>query len=692
MRRIIVANRLVAWLFSLAFIAIVSFVATLQFKEEPNPIYTNISFTNQEIEASRGSIFAMDGQPLSISLPYFRVRIDCKAATDTLFAQEAEPLAKALSSLFKDKKTGDYLSLLKKGRKEGKRYMLLGNRLIDYGEMLQIKEFPLFRFGQNRGGLILEEKNRREKPYGRLAFRTIGYINENGEGVGLEATFNDLLQGKNGIQRVQKLLGGALKPIESENNRPPEDGYNLHTTIDIDIQEVAERAIKEQLVKSDLIEGGTAVVMEVESGAIRAIVNLKKGSRGEYDESYNYALWHSSEPGSIFKLATLAALLEANLVTLDSPIDAGNGKWRYGTYTISDVGRPLGLIDVKEAFANSSNVSFAKLAVANFGTKEREFVDRLATFKIAEPINLDIGKTAATTIYAPGDAMWSKSSLPSMAIGYSVAITPINALTFYNAIANDGKAVKPFFIEKIEREDETLYQHSKEESLYASVCSKQNAATLKEALRGVVEQGTAKSIFDKRYSMGGKTGTARVAIDGKYTDPQGNRKYQASFVGFFPVEKPKYSAIVVIYSAKTKGNFYGGSWSAPVFKTIADNIYAMSRDWTPPLQISKNDTLPTLFAGNNSNIDKLYTLLGKESREATGEWSQLTHQLNEAPLKQIDNRVPNLYSMGLKDALFLAESVGYRVKFEGSGRVVSQTPAPDSLLKKGETLYLKLDN
>ncbi|MFA5713839.1 MAG: penicillin-binding transpeptidase domain-containing protein, partial [Bacteroidales bacterium] len=427
-------------------------------------------------------------------------------------------------------------------------------------------------------------------------------------------------------------------------------------------------------------------------GAIRAIVNLKKGKGGEYDESYNYALWHSSEPGSIFKLATLTALLEGEYINMESKIDAGNGKWQYGRYTISDVGRPLGLINVREAFANSSNVSFAKLAVENFGNREREFVERLSSLKIVEPLDLDIGRTAGTTIYAPGDAMWSKSSLPSMAIGYSVAITPINALTFYNAIANEGKIVYPYFIEKVEREGELLYLQNVEKAPALSICTKKSAATLKDALKSVVEIGTAKSIKDPRYTIGGKTGTARVTIDGKYSDPQGNRKYQASFVGFFPVEEPRYSVIVVIYSGKTKGNFYGGSWSAPVFKSIANNIYAMGSDWHLPIARTNGGEFPPLYPGNNSEIDRLYSLFGKEERQLAHlpEWSQFSEIGEETPLEYSPEALPNLYGMGLKDALFLAESLGYKVQFQGGGRVVSQIPLPGLQLAKGESLFLKL--
>jgi len=348
-----------------------------------------------------------------------------------------------------------------------------------------------------------------------------------------------------------------------------------------------------------VFEGATAIVMEVETGAIRAITNMKKMANGEFDESFNYAIGQATEPGSTFKLATLVALIEDGFVTLDTPVDAGNGKWQYSTKVFTDVTKGgYGLIDVRKAFEKSSNVAFAKLAVEYYSNNEKKYVDRLHNMKIGEKFGLDIMGEGRSIIHSPGDVSWSKLTLPMMAMGYASLLTPLHTLAFYNAIANRGKMMKPFFVERLEKHG-VAEKEFKPQEMSGSICSESTIKAVHEALRGVVEHGTAKSINDPRYKISGKTGTAQIAFDGRYIDSQGYRKHQASFAGFFPSDNPKYTAVVVLYTNKTRANFYGGSWAAPVFKQIADRIYANNPQWSAPVQGKgkRNPDNPAYYVG-----------------------------------------------------------------------------------------------
>ncbi len=675
-------------------LVVIGQIIYLQYFAEIEISDADISYRKEEIEATRGSILAMDGRPLSTSVPYFQIRMDCVVPSDNLIKEELDALARELSSFFGNKSAASYKNEILKARKEGKRYLALGNKLVDYSEMLQIKEFPMFKHGALKGGLITEQKNRRNNPYGRLAYRTIGFINNNGVGAGLEASFNHDLKGTPGYQTVQRMLGGEWIPVIGEKSLSPKDGFDILTTINIDIQEAAESALKEQLSLTDEIEGATAIVMEVKTGAIRAIANMKKGKGGTFDESYNYAIGHATEPGSTFKLATLIALLEDGFVTLDTKVDAGNGKWKYSTASFSDVGNGLGVITVKEAFQKSSNVAFAKLTVDHYSENEKKFVDRIMNLKITEKFNLEINGAAGSVIYTPGDAMWSGVSLPSMAIGYSTMITPLHTLTLYNAIANNGKMMKPYFVENVQKNGVVSKKLGAQE-VSGSICSRKTVELVKQALKGVVEEGTGKIIKDSRYSISGKTGTARIAFDGRYQDASGYRMHQATFAGFFPSDDPKYSAIVVLYSGKTRGNFYGGSWSAPVFKKIADKIYAASPEWNPPVAPDSGTaaTQTPLLAGNGKEIRQILAYLpGADPAIAkNAEWYQRDstgEQLTPASLET--GLVPNVSGMGLKDALYLLENLGYRVRFAGKGKVTGQNPAPGTPLDKNGIVEIQL--
>ncbi len=632
-------------------------IVHLQFFADLPVSSEEISFRTEEIEAVRGSILARDGRSLASSVPYYQIRMDCVFPEETLFNNNIDSLSIALSGFFKDKSAAQYKSDLLSARKKGNRYKAIGNRLVDYSEMMEVRMFPLFRERSNRGGFISEQKNKRNNPYGRLAYRTIGFINSNGVGVGIEGSYDYYLKGIPGKQTVQRLLGGEWMPVNEEETIMPQDGMDVRTTIDIEIQEAAENALRNQLSLSDVFEGATAIVIEVKTGAVRAITNMKKMDNGEFDESFNYAISQATEPGSTFKLATLVALIEDGYVNLETPVDAGNGRWKYSTKEFTDVTKGgYGLIDVRKAFEKSSNVAFAKLAVEYYANNEKKYVDRLHNMKIGEKFNLDIMGEGRSVIHSPGDAMWSKLTLPMMAMGYASLITS------------------------------------------GSICSQSTIKLVHEALRGVVEHGTGKGINDPRYKISGKTGTAQIAFDGRYIDSQGYRKHQASFAGFFPSDDPKYSAIVVLYTNKTRANFYGGSWAAPVFKQISDRIFVNNPQWGEPVKGDGKSTpsYAKVLSGNSEEIKKIAKQIPstKVNFALPGEWVNIEKDSLERvvarELREVADSVPSVLNMGLKDALYLLENKGYRVKFSGKGRVITQNPLPGSGLEKNGIINIEL--
>ena len=649
-------------LFVIAGIAVIARMVYLQYITNEDLRSEVKTFRVEEIEATRGSILACDGRTLSSSVPYYKIRMDCIVPEQSVFDMYKDSLAIALSEFFGDNSADWYKKRMETARATKDRDISLGNRLVDHSELMIIKNFPLFRLGSLKGGFISEQKNKRKNPYGRLAYRTIGFINSNGKGVGIEESFDYYLKGTPGSQVVQKLLKDQWKPVDMDKIIQPKDGYDVQTTIDIDIQEAAEAALKEQLSLSDQFEGATAIVMEVKTGAIRAIANMRKDSNGNFDEVFNYAIGQATEPGSTFKLATLVALIEDGYVTLETPVDAGNGKWPYAGHTISDVtAGGYGQINVIKAFEKSSNVAFAKLAVEYYANNEKKFVDRINNMKLNEKFNLDLKGEARAVIYAPGDKSWSKLTLPLMGIGYATLLTPLHTLAFYNAIANGGKMMKPYFVENIQKNG-VIEKRFEPVELSGSICSKSTLVLVNKALRSVVEEGTAKALNDKRYAISGKTGTARVAFNGAgYTDKEGYKRHQASFAGFFPSENPKYSAIVVLYTGRTRGNFYGGGWAAPVFKKISDKIYVSSPEWISPVE------------GNGSIAGKSRDILA-----------------NLDSFKC--DSIPQVMGLGIRDALYILENQGYKVRFTGKGKVTSQSYIPGNDLDNKGLIYLQLSD
>lgn len=655
-------------------------------------------YRTEIIPPVRGNILAHDGRHLALSMPFYRIRMDCTSASDSVFRSDIRALSRELAALYRDKSAAVYEKNLTRARREGKKYYLINTRDLNFLELEQLRKFPIFRLGQFKGGLIVEQRNRRTNPYGRLAYRTIGYMTESGIGVGIEGSYDQWLKGSPGERTIAREVGGKWIQVNGETYRPAVDGLDIRTTLDIDIQEAAETALRRQLALSDKLEGGTAVVMDVRTGAVRAIANMKKLADGRFDESYNYAIREANDPGSTFKLVTLVSLIEDGYVTLDTPVDAGDGRWKYYTKVFTDthIGG-YGKLNVLSAFEKSSNIAFAKLATTYYVGRESEFIARIHSMKVGEKMNLDIEGEATARIPAPGDASWSGLSLPMISMGYELAITPLQTLTFYNAIANDGKMMRPYFVESFERDGKTEKRFPPKQIL-GSVCSKSTLKEVRKALEGVVEKGTARAIRDERYRIAGKTGTAQILHEGVYTDRQGFKKHQASFAGYFPADNPRYSCIVVLYSAKTRGNFYGASWAAPVFKEIADHIYNTHPEWNPVLDTDGHcsEDLPDIAAGQGREI--LTALrgipVGRPPVVPEKGWVRFrpdSSGLKADRLEWNSGTVPDVSDMGLTDALYLLENCGYTVSFEGKGRVRKQQPAPGSPLGRRGQIHLILN-
>lgn len=639
-------------------------IVDLQFIHKPEKSNIARATTKEEVvECIRGSIIADDGNYLAFSIPEYRICMDCMQPKDNIFEANIDSLCLKLAAFYKDKSAKEYKTLITSQRKSNRRYTIINKRRVNYQEMKEISTFPLFRLGKSQGGLIVEKFDHREYPYGKLAFRTLGYIRNNQERptIGLEGSCDSILRGKNGVQPIRLTEHNNWIADNEREFIPPVNGTDIQTTLNINIQDIAENALRRVIKDNPSIKGGTAIVMEVATGEIKAMVNLEK-NKGGFEETYNFAIGRTGEPGSVFKLATLTVLLEDKKIKLDQTIKAVVN-WSYR-------GKPLppdlylrnyDTISVRRGFEISSNNVFRMLAAKYYDENPGEFIRRLGDLHISDNYDFDLNGFGKAKIKTPQDKSWSPVDLPQIAMGYTLELTPLHTLTYYNAVANKGVMVKPHLIRNYQKN--RIIEESFETETIAKVCSESTAKELHRAMRGVVTHGTGRLIFkDCKVSVAGKTGTARIIIPGlgRYQDNMGRKMHQATFAGFFPFEDPKYSAIVVVYSELTSQNFYGGTWAAPVVREIAENIYACSPDWSAP--ITPTASLPAVEEYHNYSIND--TLQG----------------------------VPNVLGMGLRSAINTLESKGYSVSFSGTGKIVSQSPAPGAITESKEITILLSNN
>ncbi|MBE9466953.1 MAG: transpeptidase family protein [Bacteroidetes bacterium] len=649
------------------------------------------------IEANRGDICAEDGRLLASSVPYYEIRMDLKseAITNKIFNDNIDSLAISLSRLFADKTKSEYKRQLISARYRCERYHLI-KRKVNYKKLKQLKNFPLFRLGRYKGGFIYSQENKRIQPFVNLASRTIGYLNkgESGTIVGVEGAYNRDLKGVNGVKLMQKISSNVWMPIKDENQIESQDGKDIITTIDINIQDVAQNALLSQLKKHNAGHG-CVVLMEVKTGEIRAIANLTRDKFGNFQEEYNYAIGESTEPGSTFKLASLIVALEDGYVDLDDSIETGGGLVKYHGFPVRDSKRGgHGKITVKQVFEVSSNVGVSKIITKYYSNNEKKFVKRLYSMHLNETTGIEIKGEGKPYIKYPGDTLWSGISLPQMSIGYEIRSTPLQILTFYNAVANDGILVKPKLVKAIKYHGEITKTFATE-VINHSICSKSTINKVKKMLEGAVEEGTARNLKNSNYKIAGKTGTAQIANKKYGYKYQSKVSYQASFVGYFPADNPKYSCIVVV-NAPSNNVYYGNLVAGPVFKEIADKVYSTDIN----LQSSMNNSIlkeniPYSKSGYGKDLDRVCADLSIPvlHNDINSDWV-VTTKTNSNVLCQnrfIKNLlVPNVKGMGIRDALFILENIGLKVLVEGAGSVNKQSISPGTRIRKGNEIILKL--
>ena len=670
----------------------------LQYIWEPNSKFVKDfkpAKQKEIIEPERGSILDHNGRLLAISTPLYNIRMDCYVQKehneqDKEKGMEAEEewlknarllsggLARTLKEPGKDSLY--YWSLIRKGRTEKKRYVSIA-RNIDHGVLLELQDLPLFNLPGHKGGLIGEKVDRRLYPYGSLARRVIGYVKNNDDTsaihVGIEGKYHYLLHGTKGV--AWKKRTDKWKSIEDKDSTytAAEDGADVRTTLDINMQDIADKALRKNMAANQFIKEGCVVIMDVKTGAIRAMVNLQKDSLGNYFESFNMAAGRPAEPGSVFKAVTLTTLLEDKKVELETRIPTRHGIME--EYPLNEVAQDNYIVNyerntgesrisVIHGFQISSNYVFRRLVKDNYGENPEEFTSRLHSYNLGANFDFELTERGSgkPSIPDPREKSWSRTSLISSAIGYSVKVTPLQVATFYNAIANGGKMMKPYIVECTERDG--VAEKVNKPTLLNSICSEATADTLTRALKRVTSEGTAKVLKNARCQVAGKTGTSRMYLTPKeqkgsgnpYEDINGRKRHQGTFVGFFPADEPKYTAIVVTYTGLLDMgvNVYGGAEAAKTFKDIVDGVWSHETEWSQEIEADGN--IPEMKARNIT-----------------------TDRTEGSP-------VPDVIGMGLTDALYTIENCGYICEYSGTGHVTSQVPKPGSASPKGRTIKIVL--
>ncbi len=656
-----------------------------------------------ELDAERGTIYSEDGQMLSTSLPEFDIYLDFKAdglrdKNGKVFNENIDSFSRAMASYFEDKSAAHYKKELLEGYKKKSRYYLLKKKL-SFEAYKNFRQFPLVRLGRNKSGVIVEESSKRLSPFGLLANRTIGlsreHIASNGkikkQNVGLEKSYDSLLTGVKGQRLVRYAAGGAI-PIAGYELEP-ENGKDIFTTLDVNIQDIAENALLKKMEESESLYG-TCIVMETKTGKIKAIANLGRRPDGSYWEDDNYAL-RVTEPGSTVKLVTLLAVLEKGSSKLEDLVEVGTaGQMIVGPRNVNDAERaPKSVLSVKECFAHSSNVGMGKLAYKAFAQNPKEFKEFLHRYHmdVRSPIDLS---NIPNPQFAPLDKnRGGVMNMITMSFGYAVQVSPLHTLTLYNAIANNGKMMKPYLVNGIQQ-DGIMIKKYFPTVLEESIAKPATIQAAKESMEAVVTEGTGRVAFkDMPFAIAGKTGTAHVA-DGNIKYSAG--VYQASFVGYFPVNDPQYTCIVVIRTKPHAAIHYGGTLAGPVFQEIATKLHAMYVNRKQPdLFAAKKDSAAYFYAGNTSDIKNVFKTLNVSYQDSTanGEWSNVFASNYQPVIKTSVVRsqaMPNVKGMGLRDALHLLESMGVKVSLKGKGKVTGQSIAPGTNVVKGTSVILEL--
>ncbi len=650
-----------------------------------------------ELDAERGTIYSEDGEMLSTSIPFFDIYIDFGAEglrdkNGKRFRENVDSFSIALAKFFKDKTTSEYKKELKEGYNEKNRYFLL-KKGLSFEQFKEFRGFPLVRLGRNKSGVIAEVKTKRLNPFGLLAKRTIGLARENAQNVGLERTYDTLLKGTTGKRLVRFIAGGAAVPVEGYEI-DPENGKDVITTLDVSIQDIVENSLMKMMVQSES-QYGTCIVMETKTGKIKAIANLGKGSNNTYDENLNFAL-QTNEPGSTIKLATLLAVLDHGSSKITDYVEVGStGNAYVGVRNINDAERaPKPVLTVREAFAHSSNVGMAKLAYKAFANNPDEFKKYLHRYHLDRKV--DVGLVGEERPVLP---RWKRNkeglhAMLTMSFGYAIEVSPLHTLMLYNAIANNGKMVRPYLVNSI-KENGIPVKEFEPEVIDENICKPQVIAAAKQCMEAVVTEGTGKPVFaGVPFPIAGKTGTAHVAGGNvKYYDGV----YQASFVGYFPANQPEYTCIVVIKTKPHAALHYGGQLAAPVFKEVATKLYAnyVQRKNVKPVPFVSDSSYNT-YAGYTEDVKNILSTVNVRYVDSSAQklWSLMYTNPNKPVLKAdpVSKKIiPDVRNMTLKDALYVLENLNVKVVAKGRGKVVAQDILPGTRVTKNQSITILLN-
>ena len=636
-----------------------------------------------DVPSPRGNIYDVNGNLLAISMPVYTIAIDATQPSDTLFENNYLKLADGLSGIFSDVSSSEFSKKLRHARRDKKQYLKLRSG-VRFSELQLVKTLPILKEGRYDGGFVYTQQTKRMHPFGHLCERTIGYAREKSD-VGIEKAYNHYLKGQDGKRLMQKINGGIWKPINNTQDVEPVVGSDVYSTIDIRIQDIAQTALLRSLEKYEA-ENGSVILMDVKTGAIRAMSSLERTSEGKYAENFNYAIGAAYEPGSTFKLASLLVALEDGVVDTSHVVDTKNGAFKFYDRTMKDSNYHRGghgKISVGKAFEVSSNIGIARTIVNHYKDDPQRFIDRLARLGVSDKLDFELIGEAEPWIKNTNDSTWSGVSLPWMAFGYEIKMSALQILALYNAVANDGVLLKPRLVDKVKRA-EKIIESNDIEVLNPSICSENTIQILQNLLIGAVKKGTAQNIYSEKYSSAGKTGTAKIALEGSY-----GSEYRASFAGYFPAENPKYSCMVVVSKPKKEIGFYGNIVAAPVFKELRDNLFAEEAIEIP--EIAK--TFDHDYIGSSKDLNAIHHLLDYPKYQASQNerWLKSDNKAFQT-LEFSGDVMPNVKGMVAMDALYLLENMGLEVDFKGQGRVIKQSLKAGSKIKENQIIELILSS
>lgn len=613
--------------------------------------YINKNYREATLKAARGNLFASDGSILATTVMRYDIYLDFKTMKDTIYSNNIGALTDSLSKMF-GKSRGEFRQKFDEQKRKKNQYYTLVKGL-DFDQYDRIRNFPIFKKGKNKGGFIVDRNYKRELATSEIGAGTIGM--DNGEvKAGLEGAFSKYLTGTDGKRLEQRINSSQWKPIDYWKVKEPVDGEDVYTTLDLRIQDIAHSALEKQLINFEA-KHGTVIVMETETGKVKAMVNLRRTEDGEYEDSYNYAIKDNIEPGSTFKTISLLAAMDDGFIDENTTVNVGGGVWTYAKQRISD-GHGGGTYDISDVLAKSSNVGTAKLITKYYADKPQIFLDHLKRWKLFDKMDIELPGITKPKIVTPENKRWNAATLASISYGYSSNINLLQLATFYNGVANGGRMLKPLFIEKIVKEGKVVY-NAKPEVMVNKMASEKAIKMMTSALTKAVEKGTGRSIFTPNLKMAGKTGTARF----EYWLP-GPMKYRASFAGFYPADHPKYTCYVMVSEPNTAKGFYGAAVSAPVFKEIAGKTFLKT-----PQNIEKE-----MLVDRKVNLNKMVE--------------------PNVKIAVNNKQMPSVVGLIGKNIIPQLENLGYRVDYKGVGRIKEQFPLEGTVISKNQRIYLSLQN